>query len=122
MLSRHTPQQGEKGFTLLEMMIVIAIIGIIASIAIPQLLQYRIRGYNSAARSDVRNAYTAAQALFNDSPAASADTPGLIVYGYKPTTNIVLNASGTVASLVISGRHNDGTITYTSDFQGTINP
>lgn len=45
----------EKGFTLIEIMIVIAIIGILASIAIPQFLAYRMRSYNSVAKVLLHN-------------------------------------------------------------------
>lgn len=56
----------EKGFTLIELLVVIAIIGILAAIAIPQFAEYRQRGFDARARSDLRNVATAEEAYFVD--------------------------------------------------------
>ncbi len=66
MLTKIRRKLNKKGFTLIELMIVIAIIGILAAIAIPQFASYRQKSYNSASQSDLRNIKTNLEAYYAD--------------------------------------------------------
>ena len=59
-------KQVQKGFTLIELMIVVAIIGILAAIAIPQFNAYRQKAYNAAAVSDLRVFRTVMETYLHD--------------------------------------------------------
>jgi len=55
-----------RGFTLIELLAVIAIIGILTAIAVPQFAEYKKRGFDARAKSDLRNVAVAEEAYFID--------------------------------------------------------
>ncbi len=113
-------KRGQKGFTLIELMIVIAIIGILAAIAIPQFTAYRQRGYNASANADVKNAYTAAQAYFSDNPAGTPTLDNLKSYGFNQTTDVAVTPAMGQSAGTITAKHASGPKTFTIDSAGVI--
>ena len=78
-----------KGFTLVEILIVVVIIGILAAVAIPTYLQYVERGYASDAKVQIKNILEAAEISYQESGEWPSDIETLEQDGYlgiKPST------------------------------------
>lgn len=58
--------KGESGFTLVELMIVVAIIGVLSAVAVPNFKKYQAKAKSSEAKVQLAAAYTAEQAFYGD--------------------------------------------------------
>ena len=93
MLSKFSKVKGEKGFSLIELLIVLSIICILAFLAIPQLDAYNNRKYQAAAKSHLTDIFGACQRYWADKGASAACTETAVtgdIYIYSPSTKVTI--------------------------------
>ncbi len=78
----------QVGYTLIELLVSIAIISILASVAISHYQNYRIRAFDTAARSDLKNAMIALKNYYLDNAIYPANYSDLPANGFNFSKNV----------------------------------
>ena len=107
----------QKGFSLIELLIVVAIILIIAAIAIPNLMRSKMAANEASAVASTRTLVTA-QATYNTSYQSYADT--LVELGPAPAAGATSAAAGLIDGVLSAAiKGSTGKSGYTFDLQAT---
>ena len=85
----------EQGFTVIEFLVVIIIIGMLLAIAVPSYLGFRDRAANNAAKSNLRTALPSAAAYFADNGSyVGMDTADLVAIDSSVSSSLTVTSAG----------------------------
>ena len=113
-----------QGFTLLELIVVIAVLGILAAIAIQQFQLHRARAIDASMRSDLKNVALAMESYYGEFLTYPATESAIVMVGYRKTSGVTLTINVPTPSTfsVTAARPNGSQPSFTFDSStGLIN-
>lgn len=90
---KHTPSN--SGMTLLELLVVVAVIGILAAISIQEVNNYRRRAIDASMRGELRNAAMAMESYYGEFLEYPASLASILLVGYRNTASVTLTINVT---------------------------
>ncbi|MGZ9197056.1 MAG: type IV pilin protein [Candidatus Deferrimicrobiaceae bacterium] len=111
--------KGKKGFTLIELMIVVAIIGILAAIAIPNFLKFQAKSKQSEAKSNLGAIFTGETSYFGENNSYANFAAINWSPSGTPRYRFTLAGNGSVDNIVRVG--NTGTIADPAQWTSNLN-
>jgi len=96
--SAQSARASNAGFTLLELLVVVAVLGILAAIAIQNFGTYRARSIDASMRSDLRNAAMAMESYYGEFLTYPSTDTALFLIGYRKTNLVTLTITVTTPS------------------------
>jgi type IV pilus assembly protein PilA len=112
--------KGRAGFTLVELMVVISIIGVLAAIALPTFAGRQGKGYDARVRQDARNAATGEEAYYLDTLSYFSGDCSLLP-GVNVSPGVSCTATVTTGGFEIATSHPSATVSCVFESVGAPN-
>ena len=112
----------QKGFTIIELLIVTAIIGVLASITHSYYAQYKQRAYDVHAKSNLKSLWLTCNLYWQDTPEGTCNIAAVsnTTYGFSTGVNVTLTGQGTGTGFSGTASHNQSDTTFSINSSGNF--